>query len=308
VIRKLLLMAARQPWMQRNVPRWRWVRRAVRRFMPGETLSEALDAADRLHDEGIESVFTLLGENLSSANDARRVAAEYRELIAEAPRRGLESEVSVKLTQLGFDLDEQLTHQLMEDLARRAAETGRFVWIDMEGSAYTERTVAFYERILGQHRNAGLCLQAYLFRTPADVARLAPQRPSIRLVKGAYLEPAAIAHRPGRAVDDAYAAIALQLLRNLASGSVVRVILGTHDAELIRRIGQSAADLGIDAGRIEIQMLYGIRMDELRRLRDEGYHVRSLIAYGTFWFPWYMRRLAERPANLLFALRQLVPL
>jgi proline dehydrogenase len=307
VIRKLLLMAARQRWLQRNVPRWRWVRRAVRRFMPGETLPEALDAAERLHGEGIEAVFTLLGENLSDADDARRVASEYRELIAEGLRRGLQSEVSVKLTQLGFDLDEQLTYQLMEDLARLAAENGRSVWIDMEGSAYTEQTVAFYERILGQRRNVGLCLQAYLFRTPADVERLAPLHPSIRLVKGAYLEPDDIAHRPGRAVDEAYAAIAVQLLRDLRDGRVVRAILGTHDAELVRRIGQSADDLGIDRTRVEVQMLYGIRMDELRRFRNEGYDARSLIAYGTYWFPWYMRRLAERPANLLFALRQLLP-
>jgi proline dehydrogenase len=300
-------MAARQPWLQRNVPRWRWVRRAVRRFMPGETLDEALDAAERLHVEGIESVFTLLGENLSSAHDASRVANEYRQLIAEALRRSLESEVSVKLSQLGFDLDEELTYQLIEDLAGRAAENGRFVWIDMEGSAYTERTVAFYERVLRQHRNVGLCLQAYLFRTPADVARLAPLQPSVRLVKGAYLEPDAIALRPGRAVDDAYVSVALQLLRDLGNGRVFRAILGTHDAELVRRIGRSAGDLGIDRSRIEVQMLYGIRMDELRRLRDEGYDARSLIAYGTYWYPWYMRRLAERPANLIFALRQLLP-
>jgi proline dehydrogenase len=275
--------------------------------MPGETLSDALDAAERLHNEGIEAVFTLLGENLSQADDARRVAAEYQQLVAEGRRRGLQSEVSVKLTQLGFDLDEQLTDQLMEDLTRRAAENRRSVWIDMEGSAYTEGTVTFYERLLRRHQNVGLCLQAYLFRTPADVARLAPLRPSIRLVKGAYLEPDDIAHRPGPAVDEAYAAIAIQLLEQLRAGRVQRAILGTHDAELVRRVAQSAEEVGIDRSRIEVQMLYGIRMDELRKLRGEGYDVRSLIAYGTYWFPWYMRRLAERPANLLFALRQLLP-
>ena len=275
--------------------------------MPGETLSEALDAAEGLHQEGIEAVFTLLGENLSSSDDARRVAAEYHELIAEGLRRGLQSEVSVKLTQLGFDLDERLAYELMEDLALRAAESGRSVWIDMEGSAYTERTVGFYERLLAQHSNIGLCLQAYLFRTPGDVARLAPLRPSIRLVKGAYLEPDDIAHQPGRAVDEAYTAIALQLLRDLRDGRMVRAILGTHDAELVRRIGNATAGFALDRRRIEVQMLYGIRMDELRKLRGEGYDVRSLIAYGTYWFPWYMRRLAERPANMLFALRQVLP-
>jgi proline dehydrogenase len=303
----LLLLAARQPWLQRHVPRWRWVRRAARRFMPGETLSEALEAAERLHQEGIEAVFTLLGENLAAPEEARRVAAEYGDLLDEGARRGLRSEISVKLTQLGFDLDEALTYELAEYLARRAAQNGSWLWIDMEGSAYTERTIVFYERLLSQHRNAGLCLQAYLFRTPADVARLAPLRPSIRLVKGAYLEPDDVAHRPGRAVDEAYVDVALQLLKDLRSDRVRRVILGTHDAELVRRVGRSADDLRIDRSRVEVQMLYGIRTDELRRLRREGYGVRSLIAYGTYWFPWYMRRLAERPANLLFALRQLLP-
>jgi proline dehydrogenase len=176
----------------------------------------------------------------------------------------------------------------------------------MEGSAYTEGTVAFYERLLRRHQNVGLCLQAYLFRSVADVARLAPLRPSIRLVKGAYLEADDIAHRPGPAVDEAYAAIALRLLEHLRDGSVQRAILGTHDAELVRRVAQSAEQLGIDRSRIEVQMLYGIRMDELQKLRSEGFDARSLIAYGTYWFPWYMRRLAERPANLLFALRQLL--
>jgi proline dehydrogenase len=187
------------------------------------------------------------------------------------------------------------------------AENGSWLWIDMESSAYAERTVALYERLLSRHDNVGLCLQAYLLRTPGDIERLAPRRPSIRLVKGAYLEPESVAHRPGRAVDDAYIAIARQLLGELRDGRVRRAILGTHDAELVRRIGQSREALAVDPSRIEVQMLYGIRTNELRRLRDEGYDVRCLIAYGTYWYPWYMRRLAERPANLLFALRQLLP-
>jgi proline dehydrogenase len=275
--------------------------------MPGETLSDALTAADGLHREAIESVFTLLGENLATSEAAERVAGEYRALIDAAAGRGLASEVSPKLTQLAFDLDEELTYRLVADLARRAAERGRHVWIDMEGSAYTERTLAFYERVLARRPNVGLCLQAYLFRTPADVERLAPLRPSIRLVKGAYLEPDSIAYRPGRAVDDAYTAVAFQLLEALRDGRASRVILGTHDVDLVRHVGERARSLGIERKRIEVQMLYGIRTDELRRLRDEGYDVRCLIAYGTYWYAWYMRRLAERPANLLFALRQLVP-
>ena len=194
----------------------------------------------------------------------------------------------------------------MGRLAERAAQHGGVVWLDMESSAYTERAVALYERLKAQHANAGICLQAYLRRTAADVQRLLPLDPAIRLVKGAYDEPAAIAYRSRREVDANYAALAIALLGARAAGRAVRIAIGTHDVTLIEQIAAHADALGLSQQAFEIQMLYGIRMDQQRRLATAGYQVRDLIAYGPAWYPWYMRRLAERPANVIFALRQIV--
>ncbi|HXG39731.1 MAG TPA: proline dehydrogenase family protein, partial [Candidatus Limnocylindrales bacterium] len=184
-MRRLFLWASRNGWLRRHVPRWRWVRRSVRRFMPGEELADALAAAERLRDEGLGSVLTLLGENLESIDEAVAVAEHYTEALREIRARGLPTEISVKLTQLGLDLDPERCAAFVDALATEAAAVGTWLWIDMEGSAYTDRTIALYERTRAGHEQVGLCLQAYLHRTPADVERLRPLRPSIRLVKGA---------------------------------------------------------------------------------------------------------------------------
>jgi proline dehydrogenase len=177
----------------------------------------------------------------------------------------------------------------------------------MEGSAYTEATVAFYERLKVVHPNVGLCLQSYLRRTAADLDRLLPLGPAIRLVKGAYAEPAAIAYRSKAEVDASYVALAVAMLEAKARGTKVSIGLGTHDVGLIGQIAERAAELRLDRrAAFEVQMLYGVREDQQRRLAAEGYAVRDLIAYGEHWYPWYMRRLAERPANIVFALRQIV--
>jgi len=306
-MRRIFLWAARNAWLRTHLSRWWFVRRAVRKFMPGETLPDALGAAEAHAASGIGSVFTLLGENLTTMSEAERVADHYREVLDEVAARGLRAEISVKLTQLGLDIDAEGAYRAFDGLARHAATNANWVWVDMEGSAYVERTLAFYERAARDHRNVGLCLQAYLHRTPADVARLLPLTPAIRIVKGAYDEPAEIAYRAREEVDAAYAAISVQLFEALVRGQASRVILATHDIRLIEQLARSAASMAIDRSRIEVQMLYGIRFDEQRRLAAAGFDVRCLIAYGTYWFPWYMRRLAERPANVIFALRQLLP-
>ncbi len=275
--------------------------------MPGEQRSDALAAAERYKEAGIFAVFTLLGENLTEFAEGEAVAAEYQRLLADVVERKLHGEISLKLTQLGFDIDAEGAYRLFDQLAVEAASTGNWVWIDMEGSAYTERTVAFYERALAAHQNVGLCLQAYLLRTPADVQRLLPKKPAIRLVKGAYDEPASIALHKRTEVSAAYLAVASMMLEALAAGRMSRAILATHDTELVGRIAGFPAAFGLAPARIEVQMLYGIRAAEQRRLVAEGYDASALIAYGTYWYPWYMRRLAERPANVIFALRQLLP-
>ena len=303
----MLLWAARNPWLGQRVPRLRFVRRAVRRFMPGERLTDALDAAEALRARGLGSVFTFLGENVTDLAAARRVVDHYHEVLDRVAERRLQTEISVKLTHFGLDIDLDVAFENLHGLAEHAARLGNSVWIDMEGSAYTEDTIALFERSRARHENVGLCLQAYLRRTPTDVERLLSLHPAIRLVKGAYDEPAAIAHRARRDVDAAFVDLGTQLLRAMRDGHVARFIAGTHDVALVKRLSAAAEGLGLERRAVEVQMLYGIRPAEQRRLVAEGFDVRALIAYGEAWYSWYLRRLAERPANVLFALRQLLP-
>lgn len=308
-MRRVLLWMARNDWMRRNVPRFWFARRAARRFMPGETAAEALAAASKFKQQGMAVLFTRLGENLTSLDDADEMAADYLSLMAEAHSRGIEAEPSVKLTQLGFDLgpDRALGH--MQRLADQSAshDPDRTVWIDMEGSAYTEPTIELYELLKQTHPNTGICLQAYLKRTYTDVERLLPLEPRIRLVKGAYSEPVAICYQSRREVDANYLALCVSMLAAMKAGQRLFLGLGTHDVELIAQVADHAQSIGLGKDVFDVEMLYGIRTDQQRRLKRAGFGVRVLIAYGEAWYPWYMRRLAERPANVVFALRQLLP-
>lgn len=304
-MRTILLWMARNRWLKERLPRLRFVRRAVRRFMPGEDLASAMTAAEACRRDGIKAAYTALGENLTDLSEAQAVADHYHEVLDAIAARGTDDEVSIKLTQLGYDLDVETAYRHFDGIARRAAEIGTWAWIDMEGSPYVEGTIAFFERARASHENVGLCLQAYLHRTPTDVQRLLPLRPAIRLVKGAYDEPASIAYRRGREVDAAYLAIAASLLPMVRDGAA-RFMAGTHDVELVEQIARLGAALGLAPERIEVEMLYGIRSDQQRALAARGFDVRCLIAYGEHWYPWYMRRLAERPANVVFAVRQLL--
>ena len=305
-MRALLLWMARNRWLREHLPRLWFARRAVRRFMPGEDVGSALTAAVGFQVEGLASMFTRLGENLEAIGEADDVAAHYDSLLDEIAARKLDGEVSVKLTQLGYDLDVDRTLEHVGELAARAASDGKMLWVDMEGSAYTEGTIAFYERLKAGHPNTGLCLQSYLRRTAADIQRLLPLEPGIRLVKGAYAEPESLAYQSRHDVDANYLALSVAMLEAMRAGTKVRLGLGTHDVGLIEQVAQHAAALGLPKTSFEVQMLYGIRMDQQRRLAREGFLVRDLIAYGEAWYPWYMRRLAERPANVLFALRQVI--
>jgi proline dehydrogenase len=306
-MRRILLWMAGNAWLRDRIPRLWFARRAVRRFMPGETADDALDAGERFHREGISTLYTRLGENLARIDEADEVAAHYMGVYDEIERRGLDGEVSVKLTQLGFDLDAERTFEHAARLAERAAQGRGILWIDIEGSAYTENTVALYLRLKASHPNVGLALQAYLRRTADDVQRLIPLEPAIRLVKGAYAEPEEIAYQSRHDVDTNFVALAVALLEARKAGGRPRIALGTHDVRLIDQIGDHARAMGLDKDAFEVQMLYGIREDQQRRLAKEGVPVRDLIAYGEHWYPWYMRRLAERPANVIFALRQMLP-
>ncbi len=305
-MRTILLWMARNAWLKERVPRLRFVRKAVRRFMPGEDADSAFAAAATLAGAGQGILFTRLGENLDVIAEADEVAAHYHAILDRGTALARPIELSVKPTQLGLDIDEEACFGHMSGLAARADITGTWLWVDMEGSAYVERTIALYERLKADHRNVGICLQAYLRRTPADLQRLLPLEPAVRLVKGAYDEPAEIAWRRRPEVDGAYQAAAL-VLAGAARDGKARLALGTHDGALVERIAAFAEAAGVSLDRLEVQMLYGIRTGELRRLQRAGFPAYTLIAYGKHWYPWYMRRLAERPANVLFALRQILP-
>jgi proline dehydrogenase len=300
---------ARDERLQRTLPNLPFAQRAVRRFMPGERVEDAFAAADRLRDERLGILFTHLGENLTSLAEADEVLSHYRAVLATDARR-LPSrspvEVSIKPTQLGLDQDPAACLEHCHALAEDCARNGTWLWVDMEGSDYTERTMDLCEALMARHDNVGIAIQAYLKRSAADVLRLLPYRPAIRLVKGAYDEPASIAYRDAAEVDASFLALAL-IIAGPAGRGEARLALGTHDVELIEQIRIITEAQGVPARALEVHMLYGIRERELRRLRDAGLPAFTLISYGASWYRWYMRRLAERPANVMFALRQVIP-
>ena len=305
-MRRVFLWAAKNTWLKEHLPRFPFMQRAVRRFMPGETMESALDAAAPLEAAGIGSMYTRLGENLTNLGEADEIAEHYIGVFDAIKARAYRGEVSVKPTQLGLDLDPERTLAHLRRLATKAEEIGSYLWIDMEGSDYVEATVALYEQLRADHPRTGICLQAYLKRTPSDVERLRTLDPAIRLVKGAYDEPASIAYRDKRQVDASYLSIAVDFLKT-GRGRPVRLGLGTHDVALVEQIADQVSPAGIEKDGFEVEMLYGIRTVEQYRLAKAGYGVQTLIAYGDAWYPWYMRRLAERPANVAFAIRSMLP-
>ena len=305
-MRQLFLWAARNRWLRERLPRMRFMRRAVRRFMPGETLADALGAAIPLQAAGIRTLYTRLGENLDDLAAANEVAEHYIGAIDQIVAAGIDGEVSVKPTQLGLDHDADACLAHLVRIAEHAAAAGSYLWIDMEGSAYCEATISLYERLRAVQPKTGICLQAYLRRTVADIERLRPLDPAIRLVKGAYDEPASIAYTNRRSVDANYLGLAVRFLLD-GRGRPIRLGLGTHDVTLIEQIADQVDAAGIGRDGFEVEMLFGIREDQQYRLAAAGYRVQALIAYGEYWYPWYMRRLAERPANVVFAVRQLLP-
>jgi proline dehydrogenase len=305
ITREILLRASRSEWLARQMSRRGFARRAVRRFLPGEELSAALEAAGALRGQGIASILTLLGENVVRAEEAEEVAEHYAGVLDRVRELAYDADISVKPTQLGIDLGLDATYDRCRRLVSRAAELGRSVAIDMEDSSYVERTIELYRRLRADHDNAVICLQAYLYRTAADLAALLELEPRVRLVKGAYREPRAVAYRRKRDVDANYLKLADTLLDAAADGVGVGIFFGTHDRRIIYELIQRARRRGLPKDAIEFQLLYGIQRELQRELAEDGHRVRVLISYGNNWFPWFMRRLAERPANVLFLLRNL---
>ncbi|MCE9602861.1 MAG: proline dehydrogenase family protein [Gemmatimonadetes bacterium] len=304
IARSILLAAAQSPTINQFALKSRVVKRATKAFMPGERPEDALDAGAALAKDGRKLLFTKLGEAITNIAEADAVRDHYLWFFDQLKARGLPAQVSIKPTQLGLDQSEAKCLEHCLALAAKAESVGAALWIDMEDSTYVDRTLALYETVKKKHPSTGLALQAYLFRTPKDLERLRPLKPVIRLVKGAYAEPAAVAFPKKSDTDAAFEAISRTMLDWAKTGECTP-ILGTHDIPLLERLISYADGIRLEKGKYEIHMLYGIREKEQARFRREGHAVATLISYGNAWFRWYMRRLAERPANVLFVARSI---
>jgi proline dehydrogenase len=303
VMRKALLAASTNSWLRDHVTKWGFVRRSVTRFMPGERIEDALEAARAQQQLGITTILTRLGENLTKADEFEEVTQHYLDVIDRVAAAGLDAQISIKPTQLGLDLDRGLCERNMDRLVERAEQRHNFVWIDMEGSPYVDPTIEIFKRSRAKSARVGIAIQAYLYRTPKDIEALIPLGPAIRIVKGAYLEPPDVAYPKKSDVDEAFYTLCTRLMAPDARQTGTLLHIATHDIPLADRLAAYIRQNNVPKSAYEFAMLYGIQRQQQLRLSKEGQRLRVLISYGEYWFPWYMRRLAERPANVWFVLR-----
>jgi proline dehydrogenase len=298
-LRGLLLGLSRSRRLRDASLRHPVLRRAARRFIAGERLDEALEAVARLNRQGLSTTLDLLGEDVTTPAQAEASGDAYVRIV-DALRAHPANNLSLKLTQLGLEVDAALCRRVLRRILDRAAPM--FVRIDMESSAHTDATLGLFEALWAEgRRNVGVVIQAYLYRSPTDVERLIALGARVRLVKGAYDEPPSVAYPHKRDVDAAFARLADRLLRDGTYPAIA-----THDERLIDHVCRTAEAAGIAQDRFEFQMLYGIRRDLHAALRRQGYRVRVYVPFGEEWYPYFMRRLAERPANVGFVLRSIL--
>jgi proline dehydrogenase len=311
MLRSLLIYLSKAHWAQQLVTRWGFAWRAASRFIAGTKIEDAIRVIRELNARGINVTLDHLGEHTSSAEEASDATLAIIRTLGALKKSGLCANVSIKLSQIGLGLDEQVCSQNLERILAKAKEYHNFVRIDMEDTPYTDQTLNLCKQMRRRgYRHAGVALQSYLYRTEADARALLADKTPIRLVKGAYQEPASKAY-PKKADVDANFDLLTKLMLDAASapraprGSPDGCIppipaIGTHDAKRIEFATQYAAKIGLPKSAFEFQMLYGIRRDLQEKLRSEGYSVRVYVPFGTHWYPYYMRRLAERPANVWF--------
>ena len=302
-MRKVLLAGSTNPWLRDRATKTAFVRRSVTRFMPGEQIDDALRAAAELKPQGITTILTKLGENLTGTDEAEQVTRHYLDLLDRIAASHLDAQISVKPTQLGLDLDRALCERNLDRLVARAEQRLNFVWIDMESSPYVDPTLELFRRTRTKTDRVGIALQAYLYRTGKDVESLVPLGAAIRIVKGAYLEPPEVAFPRKADVDANYYRLCTRLLAPDARKPGALLHIATHDIPLADRVAAYIAQQNVPASAYEFAMLYGIQRGQQQRLAGQGRRLRVLISYGEYWFPWYMRRLAERPANVWFVVR-----
>ena len=305
LMRNVLLSGSTNAWLRDRATKTAFVRRSVSRFMPGELIDDALRAAAELNLHGMSTILTKLGENLLRVEEAEQVTLHYLDVLDRIAASGVDAQISVKPTQLGLDLDRTLCERNLDRLMARAEQRNNFVWIDMEGSPYVDPTLALFRRTRATTARVGIALQAYLYRTEKDVESLIPLGAAIRIVKGAYLEPPEVAFPKKIDVDVNYYKLCTRLLAPDARKPGAILHIATHDIPLVDRIAAYITKHEVPASAYEFAMLYGIQRAQQARLVREAKRLRILISYGEYWFPWYMRRLAERPANVWFVLRTL---
>ena len=270
----------------------------AQRFIAGETLADGLRVAAELNQKGLRVSMNHLGENVSNRTEAEAVCASYEEILRELHARGLDGNISIKATHLGLNFAPMLCQELLMRLAHSAAQLNTMVEVDMEDSSTTEATIKLFEAVRHKHENLALAIQAYLYRSAHDLERLKPLHPKIRLVKGAYLEPASVAFPKKSQVDENFRVLLRYLFENGFFPAVA-----THDETLIEFAKQLAADNGFDPTRFEFQMILGVRRDLQVALREQSYAMRVYVPFGREWLPYFMRRLAERPANTWFVVK-----
>jgi proline dehydrogenase len=305
LMRRALLAGSTNAWLRDRATKYAFVRRSVKRFMPGEHVEDALRAAGELRPGGITTILTHLGENLTHAREADEVTQHYLDVFDKVAAAGLDAQISVKPTQLGLDLDRGLCERNLDRLLERAEARNNFLWIDMESSPYVDPTLELFRRARARSPRIGVALQAYLYRTVRDIESLLPLGPAIRLVKGAYLEPPDIAYPRKADTDENFYNLSVRMLSQDARGAGALLHIATHDAALADRIGAYIEQHHVPPSAYEYAMLYGIGTAQQDRLARAGKRLRVLISYGEHWFPWYMRRLAERPANVWFVVKNM---
>lgn len=304
-MRKALLAGSTNAWLRERATRAAFVRRAVSAFMPGETIDDALRAAEELRKQGIDTILTRLGENITRREEAEEVTQHYFEVLDKVAAAGLDAHVSVKPTQLGLDQDPALCREKLDRLIERTEARDNFLWIDMESSPYVEPTLELYRYGRAKTSTIGVAIQAYLYRTEKDVEALIPLGGTVRMVKGAYLEPPDVAYPKKADVDENFFRMCVRMLQPDAIAAGCLLHIATHDQALIERLLAWIRANKVPRSAYAFAMLYGIQRGAQERLARQGERLRVLISYGEYWFPWYMRRLAERPANVWFVLKNL---
>jgi proline dehydrogenase len=305
-VRKVLLAMSTSTFLREQATRRSFVRKSVSAFMPGEKVEDALAAAATLKPQKINTILTRLGEGVTKLDEAERVTQHYLDVLDKVKAAGLDAQISVKPTQLGLDLDSAQCQQNLDRICEKAARLNNVpVWIDMENSPYVDPTIKLFRSSKERYPDVGIAIQAYLYRTAKDIESLIPLGPAIRIVKGAYLEPADIAYPKKSDVDENFYTLCCRLLQDDALKTGTLLHIATHDVALADRMIAYIDQHKVPSSAYEFAMLYGIQRGQQQRLAQSGRRIRVLISYGEYWYPWYMRRLAERPANVTFVLKNL---